>query len=282
MPANQMVTKRVPGFSRLFARSTSAFLLFVLVQVSAFAQAQPDRGPEIIAGAIKALGGDAFVHLQNRVVKGRIYSFFHDQLSGLDVATIYTQYLDQAPLKGVGIRERELLGKKQDYSYLFLEDQGWDVTFRGARPIPDEDWARYLRTTRNDIFYILRERQNEPGITYDYGGTETYLSAQVDVVDIIDAENQTVRVFFDHNSMLPLHEKFTWLDPETKQRNDETADFDKYRNCGGGVMLPYSVQRDRNGYKSYQMFASKIDVNQTLPTNVFDLPPGARVLKKVD
>jgi hypothetical protein len=257
-------------------------LFFALAPITVLAQSQPDRAREIVAGAIKALGGGAFVHLQNRVVKGRIYSFFHDQLSGLDVATIYTQYLDQAPSKGVAIREREFLGKKQDYSYLFLENQGWDVTFRGARPIPDEDWDRYLRTLRNDIFYILRERQNEPGMTYDYGGTETYVSAQVDVVDITDAQNQTVRVYFDHNSMLPLHEKFSWLDEETKQHNDETADFDKYRDCGGGVMLPYSIQRDRNGYKSYQMFASKIDVNQSLPPNIFDLPPGSKVLKKVD
>lgn len=272
----------MPGFNRLFARNALAFLSLALAQVSALAQGQPDQGRQTIARVIQALGGDAFVHLQNRVVKGRIYSFFHDRMSGLDVATIYTQYLDSPPAKGVGIREREMLGKKQDYSYLFLEDQGFDVTFRGARPIPDESWDRYLRTTRNDIFYILRERQNEPGITYDYGGTETYLSAQVDVVDIIDAQNQTVRVFFDHNSMLPLHEEFSWLDPDTKQRNDESADFDKYRDCGNGVMLPYSIQRDRNGYKSYQMFASKIDVNQTLPPKVFELPPGAKLLKKVD
>jgi hypothetical protein len=215
-------------------------------------------------------------------VKGRIYSFFHDQLSGLDVATIYTQYLDQPPAKGVGIREREVLGKKQDYSFLFLENQGWDLTFRGARPIPDEDWDRYVRTTRKDIFYILRERQNEPGMMYDYAGTQTYLSAQVDVVEITDAQNQTVRVFFDHNSLLPLHQEFNWMDPDTRQHNDETADYDKYRDCGSGVMLPYSVQRDRNGYKSYQMFATKIEVNQTLPTNIFELPSGAKLLKKVD
>ena len=272
----------MPGFNRLFARSASAALFFALAQFSAFAQTQPDQARQIISQAIKALGGDAFVHLQNRVVKGRIYSFFRDQLSGLDVATIYTQYLDQPPAKGLGLRERELLGKKQDYSYLFLEDQGWDVTFRGARPIPDEDWTRYLRTTRNDIFYILRERQNEPGITYDYGGTQTYLSAQVDVVEITDAQGQTVRVFFDHNSFYPLHQEFSWLDPDTKQRNDETTDFDKYRDCGGGVMLPYSIERNRNGYKSYQLFASKIDVTQALPANIFDLPQGAKVLKKVN
>ncbi len=246
------------------------------------AQNDLDKGKETIDRVIAALGGDAFLHMQNRVVKGRIYSFFHDRLSGLDVATIYTEYLNQAPPNGLLVRERELLGKKQDYSYLFLQNQGWDVTFRGARPIDDESWERYRRTISKDIFYTLRERRNEPGMLYEYAGTEPYLASQVDVVDIIDANNEKVRVYFDHNTLLPVHQRFSWLDPQTNERDDETSDFDKYRDAGSGVMLPYSIQRNRNGYKSYEMFGSKIDVNQSLPPGIFDLPPGAKVLKKVD
>ncbi len=231
--------------------------------------------------AIAALGGDRFLHLQNRVETGRIYAFFHDQISGLDVAQIYTEYLSEKPAKGIALREREVLGKKHDYSYLFLEDQGWDITFRGARPIPDENWERYARTTNNDILYILRYRLNEPGMTFDYGGSEVYLTAHVEVVDITDAKDQTVRVYFDHNTTLPVHQSFTWLDAETKYRNDEVTEFDKYRDAGG-IMWPYSIERERNGYKVYQRFATKVEINQALPPKIFELPPGAKVLKKVD
>lgn len=282
MRGKRLKMTKVFGCGPLSARKAFAVLVCLAASVPLCAQEQPDRGRQFVGRAIAALGGDKFLHMQNRVARGRIYSFFHDQLSGLDVATIYTEYLGQPPAKGLGLRERELLGKKQDYSYLFLEDQGWDVTYRGARPIPDENWDRYERTTRNDIFYILRERRNEPGMLYDYIGTDTYLSSQVDVVDITDAQNQTVRVYFDHNTMFPIHQSFSWMDPDTRQHNDETADFDKYRDAGGGVMLPYSIQRERNGYKSYQMFASKIDVDQPMPPKIFELPPGARVLKKVN
>jgi len=244
--------------------------------------ASANRGKQIVDQAVAALGGEKFLHLQNRVVKGRIYSFFHDQLSGYDVATTYIQYLDQKPAKGLAVRERELLGKKQDYSYLFLEDQGWDVTYRGARPVDDETWQRYYRSTWNDIFYILRQRLNEPGMQFEYGGTQNYLASQVDVVDIIDATNATVRVFFDHNSRFPLHQRFEWMDLDTREHNEEKADFDKYRDVGGGVMLPYSIERERNGYKSYQMFAHEIQAEQPLPPRIFDLPPGSKVLKKVE
>jgi hypothetical protein len=47
-------------------------------------------------------------------------------------------------------------------------------------------------------------------------------------------------------------------------------------------MWPFTIERQRNGYKVYQMFASKVEVNQALPPGIFELPPGARTLKKVN
>ena len=262
----------------------SAALLSVALAAAALlaAHADSNQGKQIVDKAIAALGGDRFLNMQTRTARGRVYSFFHDQLSGLDVATIYTQYLTPRPTKGIALEEREVLGKKQDYSYLFLPDQGWDVTFRGARPIPDETWDRYSRTTENDALYILKVRHDEPGLMFDYVGSEVYLSTHVEIVDITDSQSRTVRIYFDHNTLLPVHETYNWMDPATKEHNDEAVDYDKYRDAGEGVMWPYSIERQRNGYKSYQMFASKVEVNQPVPPKTFELPPGAKVLKKVD
>ena len=255
--------------------------LFASAVFPASAQTSSEKAKQIIDQATTALGGERFLHMQSRVARGRIYAFFHDQLSGLDIATIYVEYLPQTRVKGLALREREVLGKKQDYSYLFLENQGWDITFRGARPIEDEAWDRYLRTTQNDILYILKIRRNEPGMTFDYIGSDVYLSTHVEVVEITDAQDRTVRVSFDHNTMLPVHQSFSWLDPVTKEHNDETTDFDKWRDAGG-VMWPFTVERERNGYKSYQMFASNVQVDQPVPPKTFELPPGAKVLKKIE
>jgi hypothetical protein len=255
--------------------------LLLCASLPVFGQSNANKGRQIVNQAIAALGGERFVHMQTRTAVGRIYSFFHDQLSGLDIAHIYTEYLPQKSPKELAIREREVLGKKQDYSYLFLQDQGWDITFRGARPIPDESWDRYVRTTQNDILYFLKNRANEPGMLYDYVGTDVYLSTHVEIVDITDPENRTIRVYFDHNTMLPVRETYTWMDPETRYRNEEQTDYDKYRDAGG-VMWPFSIERERNGYKSYQMFATTVEIDRPLPPKIFDLPPGAKVLKKVE
>lgn len=264
-------------------KAHSIALLSVALGAAALLTAQSDsKGKQVIDKAIDALGGERFLHMQNRAARGRVYSFFHDQLSGLDVATIYTEYVAPRPAKGIGLREREVLGKKRDYSYLFLPDQGWDVTYRGARPIPDETWERYVRATENDALYILKVRHDEPGLIFDYIGSDVYLSTHVEIVDITDSQSRTVRVYFDHNTMLPTHVSFSWMDAATKEHNDEMIEYDKYRNIGDGVMWPYSIERERNGYKTYQMFATNIEANQQIPANTFELPAGAKVLKKVD
>lgn len=267
-------------------RALAACSTIVLVAIASPLAAQSDassaKAKQLVDQSITALGGDRFLNMKNRVARGRVYSFFHDQLSGLDVTTTYTEYLPDKPPKGIALREREILGKKQDYSYLFLSDQAWDVTYRGARPVPDESWQNYVRNTENDILYILKVRHDEPGLIYDYVGTDVYLSTHVEIVDITDSQSRTVRVYFDHNSLLPIHETFTWLDPDTRAHNDESFDYDKYRDAGDGIMWPLVIERARNGYKTYQMFATKVEVNQPVPPKVFDLPPGARVLKKVN
>ncbi|MBV8828176.1 MAG: hypothetical protein JO108_03000 [Acidobacteriaceae bacterium] len=261
----------------------SAVLLSVIVsgfpQINAQSADAPDKGKQVVDAAVAALGGERFLDMHTRVASGRIYSFFKDEMSGSDIARTYVEYVDGKPL---GIREREVLGKKQDYSYLFLPDQGWDITFRGARPVEDEAWERYRRSTENDILYILKVRHNEPGFTYDYIANEVHVSTHVEVVDITDSQNRTVRVSFDYNTKLPVRQTFTWLDPDTRYRNEEVTEFDKWRNAGDGVMWPFTIERSRNGYKSYQMFASSVEVNAPIPTNTFELPAGAKVLKKVN
>jgi hypothetical protein len=254
-------------------------LLIACATLIADAGSAVDQGRQIVNEAFKALGGDHFLNMHTRVSSGRLYSFFRDQLSGAEVAHIYTEYPPSIEKDSLGIKERQVLGKKQDYSYLFLGNAGWDITFRGARPVEEETWNRYRRTTESDILYILKVRKDEPGWIYDFVGSQVFLSRHVDVVDLNDTQNRTVRVYFDHNTRLPVRQEFSWLDPTTKNRNDEITDYDKYRDIGGGIMWPYTIERSRNGYKAFQMFADSVQANGSIPPKTFELPAGAKILR---
>jgi hypothetical protein len=256
--------------------------LLLLLTASQAPSAAPNKGKQVVDEAVQALGGERFLNLHALHINARLYSFFHDRMSGYDIANIYTEYRYDKSAKGLQLREREVLGKKQDYSYLFLEDQAFDITFRGARPLPDDRWASYVRTTTNDILYLLRYRYGEPGMEFDYIGNQVFITNHVEVVDITDAKGKTIRVYFDYNTKLPVRQSFQWLDPETKEHNDEVTEFDKWRDAGDGIMWPFTIERERNGYKVYQMFANKVEANAALPANIFEFPKGAQILKKVN
>lgn len=110
-----------------------------------FAQSpqKEQKGRELLAATLEALGGNAFLGMQDRTESGRAYSFYRDRLTGLARATIYTRYVT-APTtpepNKVYQRERQAFGKDKDYAILFDEGQGllhyipWSPTPPGRQP----------------------------------------------------------------------------------------------------------------------------------------------------
>jgi hypothetical protein len=243
------------------------------------AETREQRGKRVVYEALKALGGDAFLHMNDRVESGRAYSFYREQISGLDRATIYTRYL--APVSGkVEMRERENFGLKQDSGLLLLEDGAWEVNFHGARPMADDKYANYKISTLRNIMYILRQRLNEPEMSFYSQGSDMFENRPVEIVDITDAETNTVTVYFDARYKWPVRQSF-------RRRNEQFHDFDTevtifglYRDVGGGVMWPCNIRRERNGDRIYEMFADQVQINQDLKDNLFSLPSDIKMLPK--
>ena len=236
------------------------------------------RAKKAIDDAVAALGGERFLNMHDRVETGRAYSFYRDQISGLSIATIFTQYFDVPAGKtgtDLGVRERQVFGKNEEFGYvLFREDGAWEVTFRGPREMDQDRVDSYRRNTLNDILYILRMRLHEPGLIFDWKGSDVIENTPVNVVDVVDSQNRVVTVNFNQFTKLPVRETWVWLDPKTKERNQEVARYGVYRDDGSGIQWPQQITRERNGEKKYQMFADSLLVNQNLPDAVFEKPTG--------
>jgi len=129
------------------------------------AETAQERGQRVVNEALQALGGNAFLHMQDRVEMGRAYSFFNQQLSGLSVAHIYTRYLTPEAGK-LSQRERQAFGKDEYSSVLFSENGAWEITFRGARLLEDQRYENYIDSTLRNVFYIMRQRLKEPGMIF--------------------------------------------------------------------------------------------------------------------
>jgi len=250
-------------------------LLAVLVCGLAAARAETslERGKRVIAECVDALGGERFRQVQHREQRGRAYNFYHEQLSGLAIATIYIEY--ESGVKDtahqLAVRERENFGKKQDYGALFTYDAVYEITYRGTRPLEDERFQRYKTTTLNDIFYILRIRLNEPGMTMESRGSDVVDNRAVEIVDLVDADNNLVTVYFDQITKLPVRQVFKYRDPKTRINDDEVTLFTKYRTVEG-IQWPFAIQRDRNGDKIFELFSDSVNFDKSIPEKLFVKP----------
>lgn len=242
------------------------------------AETAADRGKRVIDEAIAALGGEKFLSVEDRIEEGRAYTFYRDRLTGLAKAKISVRYLHGAPKDGVAQRERQTFGKDEDYLVLFTEDKGYQVTYRGAKPLPEERWRRYLDSTRRNVLYILRHRLKEPGIIFEGTGADVWQNNPVEVVNITDAENNVVTVYFNRNTKLPMYQTYVIRDPKTKDRDVFSTAFAKYRDVGNGVQWPYHIRSERNGEKTFEMFSDSVTINHGLTDNEFTLSASTKVL----
>ena len=250
-------------------RTAGVLVWFLLAMAAPAAESAHDRGQRVVREAVQALGGDAFLTMQDRVESGRAYSFYRQELSGLSIAKIYTRYL--APVPGKPSQcERQNFNKDESAGVLFNEQGAWEITFRGARPLEPKRVETWKDGTLRNIFYILRQRLNEPGMDFYSLGGDLYDNLPVEIVDITDAGGLTVTVYFSQLTKLPVRQLL-------KRRNTDYKDFDKeetlfarYKSVSG-VKWPASIRRLRNGDKIYEMNSETIEINRNLKDDLFTL-----------
>jgi hypothetical protein len=269
----------------------AALLMTGMAGLGAHAETSLQRGKRVVDEALAALGGQAFLNMQNRVETGRIYSSYNDKVSGMAVDALYTNYLprpDRPDPGFLGVRVRDARGrnpedialKKQDDVILYADGTGYEVTFRGARPLSDTVIQQFKNATLHNIFYILRERFGEPGLEFDSRGADFFENRPVEVVDITDANNDKVTVYFDQLTKLPSRQLYYRKDPIDDTKVEDVTIFNKYRDVGGGVMWPFTIRRERNGEKVFEMYSESVEINKDLKDSMFALPPGLKLLKK--
>lgn len=245
------------------------------------AETAMERGKRVVNECLEALGGSRYLSMENREESGRAYSFYREQLSGLSIATIYTRYISGVTdtAHELAVREHENFGKKEDYGVVFLDKAAYEITFRGARPLTDERFNRYKETTLRDIFYILRVRLKEPGMTFESRGADVLDNVPVEIVDITDADNRVTTVYFHQITKLPVRQVFYRRNAVTKEKDEEITLFTKYRDAGG-VQWPFAIERERNGEKIYEIFSNNVKINDPkMRSDLFELPSGLKMLK---
>jgi hypothetical protein len=261
-------------------RRTFALSLAASVPCAAFgAESSKARGKRLVDQVVEGLGGDAFRNMRTRTEIGRASSFYRDHLTGYSTARIYTKYLEPNAHASLLELQRQAFGKKQeDGAVLFTENEAYDVTYRGAKPLADDRVKQFRDATLHDIFYILRQRLAEPGMEFEAVGIDVVENQSVETLDIFDSENRNVRVWVNGNSFLPVKQRYYRWDPVINDRREEVTRYTTYRNAGG-VMWPFSISRERDTEKTNEIRSERVTINDSLPDSMFELPNGIKILK---
>lgn len=219
----------------------------------------------IVDQALQALGGQTYLTIRDREQQGRGYGFHHGQpTGGGGVFWSFTEFPD---------KERVEVTKERDIAELYVGNKGWEITYKGPRPLDPKDLDDYLRRRRFSLETVLRTWLNDPGVVLLYEGAANAAQHPASQITLINAQNESVTLYFDTDTHLPVKKSFSWRDPVDKQKNIEEEVYENYRQVSG-VMAPYNITRYFNGDMTSQRFLNTVTINQGLDPAMFDPKSG--------
>ncbi len=232
----------------------------------------------LINQAIQALGGQAYLMAKTKGEEGRYFNFYHGESKGTGILFgLYTKFPDKQRLEILKIHSYHFLlftvggiasKDKSDIVVIHNGDKAYEITFKGTAREDPKITTAYVRRREHSLDAVLRQWINQPGVAFFYEGPAVAAEKPAEQVSITNAQNDSVTLYLDKDTHLPIKTSYSWRDPQDKFRNVEEEVFDNYKPVQG-IMAPHSITRYLNGDMSYQRFLNEVTFNNELPDNLF-------------
>jgi hypothetical protein len=220
---------------------------------------------------VQALGGQAWLNLKTQMRQGHVAAFFHGKPSG--GTTDFWEYHVWPD------KDRVEYTKHRDVLQFYLGSEGWEVTYRGKKALPQEQVDDFLRRRDHSIETAVKTWLNDPKTILVYEGqrlAERHLAEQV---TLISAQNEAVTILMDVQTHLPLRRTFQWRDPVYMDKNLDAEEYDDYHTVGG-LPTPFMITRFKNDDMISQRFMDKVTYNQPLGDDFWSVDASERRIKK--
>ena len=218
------------------------------------------KAKELLQQAIHALGGPAYLGVRDANCTGRFAQFGHSgDLTG------YTPFRDLWKLPD---KNRTEYSKKANVIDVYNGNQGWTLDRGGVQEASAGAIEDFQEGLKKDIDHLLRDRLKEEGMIFRYGGADIADLKQVEWVEIVDRERRTFRIAIEKQTRLPARAAVITRNPTTRERTEEVNLFSSYHAIQG-VQTPFQVERERHGFKVYQVFYTGCQYNTGLGDDLF-------------
>jgi hypothetical protein len=226
---------------------------------SNYLQESESKAKEILAKAVQALGGEAYLKLQDIHRAGRFYQFRKDDLQGGGQFQLYEKFPSKSRFE---------LGKKGEIVNINDGDKGWKIEYKVVKDQSPEEIENFKIGLKHSLDYILKYRLDEPGMKFRYLGKTRSNLDELEGVQLIDKDNDRVKIFVNATTFLPARLDFHSPAFGKRGPTDDERHYFNYHTAQG-VRLPLSTVRYANGYKASEFQVESAKVNLGLPDAFF-------------
>jgi len=222
------------------------------------------KARQVVQAAIEAMGGEAYLKVRNSASAGRYFGFRKGRKS-------FARYRDWTVYDPVKSRTEFGKGGNRFVQIYNLElKRGW--TIEGEDFVeeikPEQVEEFYNRTVRRDMDYIFKKRLDEEGMSlFYYGPNEVSGTGEFEAVELLDAGNYSIVVFFDVDNHLPGKvESYVTNKMGVRQKSErELANWHMIQ----GINVPMRSDYYLDGELTAQYFIEEIQFNQSIPEEYF-------------
>ncbi len=220
---------------------------------------------------VQALGGDRWLSISSTYTVGRTSGFYQGKPTG-EITDFYDYH-------SFPDKDRIELTKKRDVVEIFTGREGWEITYRGKKPLPKDQVDDFLRRRDRSVETAIKVWLKDPRTVLIYDGQSLAERHLADQVTLISASNDNITIQMDSQTHLPLRRTFQWRDPLYKDKNEDAEEYDDY-HAVDGLQTAFNLTRFHNGDMVNQRFLYKASYNTALPANAFDVDATTQKVKK--
>jgi hypothetical protein len=233
------------------------------------------RGRHLLDQMVAALGGDAWLHRKDMTVKGRTAAFFRGAPTGFVVEFSGNRQFPQdgrPDAERIGfITDKSMFfpGKKTDIVQVWVNRNGYEVTYKGRAPLPRDQVEDYFRRRDHSIENVVFNWLHQPGVMIIYEGTNMVERRLTEKVSVLTDNNDSVVIDLDATTHLPLRRVFQWRNEKYKDFDKDVEDYDDYHTIQG-LPTAMTLTRYLNDDMISQRFFEKVEYNSNLSPELFN------------
>lgn len=226
-------------------------------------QTNQQKARTLVDQMIQALGGQAYLTVEDYYSEGRSGSFHNESLVGSSLFYRFWKWPD---------KDRIEVTKQRDIVQLYVGDQAYEITYKGIRPLDPQKEER-LRQAMIRRHYtlenVLRNWLKEPGILLLDEGPSISEGHMAEKLTIINSKNESVTILVDPTTHLPLEKRFSTRDPRYRERDEEALIYGDWK-VFQGINTPRMTVTKRNGETISQQIILNITYNIHPADALFD------------